>query len=97
MSLIEFKADGTFHEEFRKCEGGEVVGYQYESGTWTLKDGIETTTVTMLNGEAARIEDRYRVELLTDTERRIRSEIGNELFIALRVESFQFPACASGA
>ena len=35
MSLIEFKADGTFYEEFRKCQNGDFVGYQTESGTWT--------------------------------------------------------------
>jgi hypothetical protein len=26
LSLIEFREDGTFREEFRKCEDGNVVG-----------------------------------------------------------------------
>ncbi len=32
MSLIEFKTDGTFREEFRKCDNGDFVGYQIGSG-----------------------------------------------------------------
>ena len=45
MALIEFKADGTFEEEFRKCENGEVVGAYFESGKWSLMDGIERIVV----------------------------------------------------
>ena len=32
MSLIEFRSDGTFREEFRKCDGGDYIGYQTEIG-----------------------------------------------------------------
>lgn len=96
MSLIEFGADGTFREEFRKCENGNVVGFQTESGTWTLKDGIERLTVNMLNGEAAQIDGLYRVVLLTDTERRIRMEPNGLEFVSHRVSKFEFPDCPSG-
>jgi hypothetical protein len=27
LSLMEFRADGTFREEFRKCQDGTVVGF----------------------------------------------------------------------
>src|SRR5437016_13848352 len=74
MSLIEFKADGTFREEFRKCENGEVAGLQFQSGTWSMAGGIERTITDMINGEKANVEDIYRVELLTGTQRRIRME-----------------------
>jgi hypothetical protein len=96
MSLIEFQADGTFHEEFRKCENGNVVGFQTESGTWTLKDGVERLTVTMLNGEATQIDGVYKVVQLTDTERRVRMEPDGLEFVSHRVSKFEFPDCPSG-
>ena len=96
LSLIEFRADGTFREEFRKCENGNVVGYQTESGTWSLNDGVERLMVDKLNGEAARIEGVYTVLLLTDTERRIRMEPDGLEFVSHRVSSFEFPDCPSG-
>ncbi len=96
MSLIEFVADGTFREEFRKCENGTVVGFQTESGTWTVKDGLERLTVDRLNGDATRIEGLYTVVLLTDTERRVRMEPDGLVFISHRVTKFEFPDCPSG-
>lgn len=97
MSLIEFNADGTFREEFRKCENGAVVGFQTQSGTWSLENGIEKTVTSRINGEETRVEDTYRVELLTPTQRRIHMEGMNLSFSSIRVEEFRFPACATGA
>jgi len=95
ISLIEFKADGTFYEEFRKCSDGDFVGYQFESGTWSVMDGIERVMVKMINGDAANVEDTYAVELLTDSERRIRMD--DRTFVSHRVERFEFPQCPTGA
>jgi lipocalin-like protein len=97
MSLIEFKADGTFREEFRKCEKGEVIGLQTQSGTWTFENGVEKTTTTMINGDAAMVEDSYNVESLTATTRRIRMESQNLIFSSLKVDKFDFPDCPTGA
>jgi hypothetical protein len=96
LSLIEFRADGTFREEFRKCEDGNVVGFQTESGTWTVKDGIERLNVDMLNGEKVQIDGIYTVMLLTDTERRVRMEPEGLVFVSHRVSAFEFPDCPSG-
>ena len=96
MSLIEFLEDGTFREEFRKCENGSVVGVQTESGTWSLKDGVERLKVTELNGEVADIDGHYTVLVLTDTERRIRMEPEGVEFVSHRVSKFEFPDCPSG-
>ena len=85
LSLIEFREDGTFREEFRKCENGNVVGFQSESGTWTVKDGLERLNVDMLNGEPAQIDGVYSVMLLTDTERRVRMEPDGLVFVSHRV------------
>ena len=96
LSLIEFREDGTFREEFRKCENGSVVGFQTESGTWTVKDGIERLNVDMLNDERVQIEGVYTVMLLTDTERRVRMEPDGLVFVSRRVSKFEFPDCPSG-
>ena len=96
MSLIQFLADGTFREEFRKCENGSVVGFQTESGTWAMNDGVERLIVDRLNGDATRIEGIYKVVLLTDTERRVRMEPDGLVFISHRVTKFEFPDCPSG-
>jgi hypothetical protein len=96
MSLIEFDANGTFREEFRKCENGEVVGAYYETGKWSLMDGVEHIVIEMINGERAKGEDMYTVEMLTDAERRIRLEPQGLVFTSRRVAKFDFPACATG-
>ena len=96
MSMIEFKADGTFYEEFRKCENGSVVGYQFESGTWSVMDGIERLRVDRMNGSAVRIEGTYEIEALTESERRIRMVPEGLVFISHRVSKFEFPDCPSG-
>jgi hypothetical protein len=96
MSMIEFNTDGTFHEEFRKCDKGEFVGYQTESGTWTVNGDIEHLSATMINGDRATAEADYTIILLTETERRIRMDPQGLTFIAHRVKSFEFPHCATG-
>ena len=89
LSLIEFKEDGTFREEFRKCENGTVVGFQTESGSWSVTDGVERLRVDMLNGEAAQIDGVYTVMRLTDTERHVRMEPDGHLFVSHRVSAFE--------
>ena len=96
LSLIEFREDGTFREEFRKCEDGNVVGFQTESGTWAVQDGIERLKVDMLNGEQVQIDGVYTVMLLTEAERRVRMEPEGLVFVSHRVSSFEFPDCPSG-
>ena len=97
MSLIEFRADGTFHEEFRKCDAGNFVGYQTESGTWSVTGDIEQLVSDQINGDAAKVEGTYKILTLTDTERRIRLDPQGYVFIGHRVESFKFPDCPTGA
>jgi hypothetical protein len=97
MSMIEFRADGSFREEFRKCEHGEVVGYYYETGTWSFVDGVERTMTNRINGQPAQSEGTYVVDVLTDTERRIHLQEKGLVFVSHRVAKFEFPACATGA
>jgi hypothetical protein len=97
MSLIEFRADGTFREEFRKCDDGNFVGYQTESGTWSVTGDIELIIADQINGDAAKVEGSYKILILTDTERRIRLDPQGYVFIGHRVQNFEFPDCANGA
>src|SRR5882672_5635461 len=53
MSLIEFKADGTFQEEFRKCDNGEFIGFQTEAGDWSVSNDVEHITAKLINGDPA--------------------------------------------
>src|ERR1051326_7027085 len=53
MSLIEFNADGTFREEFRKCANGDFIGYQTESGTWSVVGDVEHVRAEEINGTPA--------------------------------------------
>jgi lipocalin-like protein len=96
MSLIEFREDGTFREEFRKCNGGDFIGYQTETGTWSVEGDVEHMVAEMINGDHARIAADYRIILLTDNERRIRLEPQGYVFIGHRVQKFEFPDCPNG-
>jgi len=97
MSLIEFRADGTFREEFRKCDDGNFVGYQTESGTWSVTGDLEEIVADQINGDMAKVEGSYKILALTDTERRIRLDPQGYVFIGHRVQNFEFPDCATGA
>lgn len=96
MSMIEFKDDGTFYEEFRKCEAGDYVGYQFQIGTWMLEGDVERTVTQIINGSPAHVEDIYSVELLTETMRRMRLEPQGYEFEEHRVTAFEFPDCPTG-
>jgi hypothetical protein len=96
MSMIEFRADGTFQEEFRKCDKGEFIGYQTESGTWWVMGEVEHISADRINGDPATADADYAIVLLTDTERRIRMDPQGYIFIGHRVNKFEFPACATG-
>lgn len=96
MSLIEFRSDGTFREEFRKCDGGDFIGYQTESGTWSVRGDVEHLTADMINGDPAMSSADYKIVLLTDTERRIRLDPQGYVFVGHRVQTFDFPDCPSG-
>src|SRR5689334_10942275 len=95
MSLIEFRSDGTFREEFRKCDGGDYIGYQTETGRWSVEGDVEHITAETVNGDRSGTTADYRILLLTDTERRIRLDPQGYVFIAHRVQKFEFPDCAN--
>ncbi len=95
MSLIEFRADGTFREEFRKCLDGDYIGYQTETGTWSVDGDVEHIAADMINGDAAMTVADYKIIVLTDSERRIRLDPQGYVFIGHRVQKFEFPDCAN--
>ena len=91
--IDSYHADGTFNSEYRKCEKGKLIYSQTQSGRWSVADGVEHVTAEMINGTPAKVEDTYKVELLTDSERRIRLDPQGYVFVGHRVASFDFPAC----
>ena len=97
MSLIEFRSDGTFREEFRKCDDGNFVGYQTETGKWSLSNGVLRMVSDTIDGKPDRFENSYTVELASGDEFRARLHTPNFLFIERRLPKFEFPPCYVGA
>jgi hypothetical protein len=98
ISYIDsYRADGTFHSEFRKCERGEVVWHQTETGKWSLSKGVLRMVSDTINGKPERFENSYTVELAAGDEFRARLHEPGFLFIERRLPKFEFPPCYVGA
>ncbi len=98
ISYIDaYNADGTFHSEFRKCERGEVVWHQTETGKWSLSNGVLRMVSDTIDGKPDRFENSYTVELASGDEFRARLHTPNFLFIERRLPKFEFPPCYVGA
>ena len=98
ISYIDsYQADGTFHSEFRKCERGEVVWHQTETGKWSLANGVLRMISDTIDGKPERFENSYTVEVASGDEFRARLQAMNFLFIERRLPKFEFPPCYVGA
>jgi hypothetical protein len=98
ISYIDsYQADGTFHSEFRKCERGEVVWHQTETGKWSLANGVLRMVSDTIDGKPDRFENFYTVELASGDEFRARLHTPGFLFIERRLPKFEFPPCYVGA
>jgi hypothetical protein len=98
ISYIDsYAADGTFHSEFRKCERGEVVWHQTETGKWSLSNGVLRMISDTIDGKPERFENSYTVELAAGDEFRARLHEPGFLFIERRLPKFEFPPCYVGA
>ena len=98
ISYIDsYHADGTFNSEFRKCERGEVVWHQTETGKWSLANGVLRMVSDTIDGKPDRFENSYTIELASGDEFRARLHMPNFLFIERRLPKFEFPPCYVGA
>jgi hypothetical protein len=98
ISYIDsYQADGTFHSEFRKCERGEVVWHQTETGKWSLSNGVLRMISDTIDGKPDRFDNSYTVELAAGDEFRARLHDQGFLFIERRLAKFEFPPCYVGA
>jgi hypothetical protein len=98
ISYIDsYSADGTFHSEFRRCERGEVVGRQTETGKWTLNNGVLRMISDTIDGKPDRFDNSYRIELATVNEFHARLSQPDFLFVEKRIAKFEFPLCYVGA
>ena len=79
-----------------QSDAGDYIGYQTESGTWSVEGDVEHISADMINGDAAMTSADYKIVLLTDNERRIRLDPQGYIFIGHRVQKFEFPDCANG-
>jgi hypothetical protein len=98
ISYIDaYHADGSFNAEFRKCEHGEVVWRQTETGKWTVANGVLRMISDTIDGKPERFDNSYTIESLTPNEFRVRLHDPDFLFIERRIEKFEFPPCYVGA
>ena len=98
ISYIDsYQADGTFHSEFRKCERGEVVWHQTETGKWSVSNGVLRMISDTIDGKPDRFDNSYTVEVASGDEFRARLQDPGFLFIERRLAKFEFPPCYVGA
>jgi hypothetical protein len=98
ISYIDsYSADGTFHSEFRRCEHGEVVWRQTETGKWTIKDGVLRMIADTIDGKPDHFDNSYRIELAGPDEFHARLLQRDYLFVEKRIAKFEFPPCYVGA
>jgi hypothetical protein len=97
ISYIDsYRADGTFNSEFRKCEKGEVVWRQTETGKWTVVSGVLRMVSDTIDGKPARFDNTYAIESATANEFHARLRDPDFLFIEKRIAKFEFPPCYVG-
>jgi hypothetical protein len=98
ISYIDsYQADGTYHSEFRKCVGTQVVWHQTATGKWSLSNGVLRMISDTIDGKSDRFDNSYTVELAAGDEFRARLHLPSFLFIEKRIEKFEFPPCFVGA
>ena len=98
ISYIDsYQADGTFHSEFRKCERGEVVWHQTETGKWSVSNGVLRMISDTIDGKPERFENSYTIESVRGDEFRAWLHAPDFLFIERRIAKFEFPPCYVGA
>jgi hypothetical protein len=98
ISYIDsYSADGTFHSEFRKCEGNQVVWHQTETGKWSISNGMLRMISDTIDGRPERFDNSYRIEFSDPNEFHARLMQPNFLFVEKRVPKFEFPPCYLGS
>lgn len=98
ISYIDsYSADGTFHSEFRKCQGTQVVWTQSETGKWSVTNGVLRMISDTIDGKPDRFDNSYQVESKQPDEFRARLMQPDFLFVEKRIAKFEFPPCYIGS
>jgi hypothetical protein len=97
VSLLDFRADGTFVESFRKYDDKcKIVWQQTNSGTWSVSGNMQTLITQKAGNELIYLEDQYETELLTATQQHARHLRTGYVFMERRLAKFEFPDCFNG-
>lgn len=98
ISYIDsYSADGTFHSEFRKCRGTQVIWHQTETGKWSVTNGVLRMISDTIDGKADRFDNSYRLESIQPGEFHARLMQPDFLFVEKRIPKFEFPPCYIGS
>ncbi len=98
ISYIDaYNPDGTFHSEFRKCQGNQVVWHQTETGKWSVTNGVLRMVSDTIDGRPEVFDNSYSIELAGPGEFHARLMRPDYLFVEKRIEKFEFPPCYLGS
>jgi hypothetical protein len=98
ISYIDsYSADGTFHSEFRKCQGTRVIWRQTETGKWSVTNGILRMISDTIDGMPDRFDNSYQLEFAEPDEFHARLMQPDFLFVEKRIAKFEFPPCYIGS
>jgi hypothetical protein len=98
ISYIDsYSPDGTFHSEFRKCQRGEVVWRQTETGKWSVANGVLRMVSDTIDGKPERFDNSYRLEFIGGNEFHARLMQPDYVFVEKRLPKFEFPPCYLGS
>lgn len=98
ISYIDsYSPDGTFHSEFRKCQGTQVVWQQSETGKWSVTNGVLRMISDTIDGKPDRFDNSYQLESVQADEFRARLMQPDFLFVEKRIAKFEFPPCYIGS
>src|SRR5579872_6266803 len=85
ISYIDsYSPDGTFHSEFRKCQGTQVIWQQSETGKWSVTNGVLRMISDTIDGKPDRFDNSYRVEMTQPDEFRARLMQPDFLYVEKR-------------
>lgn len=98
ISYIDsYSPDGTFHSEFRKCQGTQVIWHQTETGKWSVTNGVLRMISDTIDGKPDRFDNSYRLEFTQPDEFHARLMQPDFLFVEKRIPKFEFPPCYIGS
>ncbi|HEX3755352.1 MAG TPA: hypothetical protein VHV26_09780 [Rhizomicrobium sp.] len=93
MWLVRLSPDGGFTAQFRFCRNRQSFD-QFETGTWSFKDGLEELLTRTVNGRPSQDDNSYRLLSYDGRKQVYRYLRTGFVFTSVRVDGkFPMPQC----